>query len=145
MPFIAFLFFGFMIYMKLEILFFPVLIIAIILIIFKYRAKKQNQSYLTKKPFKKAIHSSDSSLYQKAQNQTQKNNYYQQIRQKGDDGENAFQVFLETIEVPFTFVEQEPDTKYSGFKRPDFILGYKYKSNEFPIAFEVKNHQKYNL
>lgn len=78
---------------------------------------------------------------QRDQKPTQKNNNYQQNQQKGEDGEKAFQVFLEAIKIPFTFVDQEPNTKYSNFKRPDFILGYKDNSSKFPIAFEVKNHQ----
>lgn len=142
MPFLAFLFFGLVIYIEPTVLYFPTVLIIVailILLIFKYR---------TKKPIKKAIQNKGSSLYQSPQNQrdqkpTKKNNYYQQNKQKGDDGEKAFQVFLKEIKIPFIVVEQSPYTKYSRFKRPDFILGYKDNSNKFPIAFEVKNKQTY--
>lgn len=111
----------------------------VFILIFKSTTKKQNQSHLTREPIKEA---------------TQKNNtYWQEIKKskrykanqkKGKDGEKAFQMFLEKIEIPFIAVEQNPNTKYSGFKRPDFILSYKDNANKFPIAFEVKNHQTYH-
>jgi hypothetical protein len=125
------------------------LLVGIVLIlIFKSTTKKQNQSYLTKEPIKKATQNKDNSLYQSSQKQrgqkpTKKNNYYQKIWKKGKDGEKAFQVFLEKIKIPFIFADQEPNTKYSGFKRPDFILGYKDNANKLTLAFEVKNKQTY--
>ena len=163
MPFLVFLFFGFVIYMKPEVLYYPVIIIvvvAILLLIFKSTTKKQNQNHLIEEPepVKKVTQNKDNSLYQsyqpsqkqRGQKPTNKNTSGQKIKKaksrkanqkKGEDGEKAFQMFLEAIEIPFTFVDQKLKTKYSNFKRPDFILGYEYSSNKFPIAFEVKNHQ----
>ncbi len=125
------------------------LLVGIVLIlIFKSTTKKQNQSYLTKKTIKKATQNKDNSLYQSSQKQrgqkpTKKNNYYQKIWKKGANGENAFKAFLKEIEIPFIAVEQNKYTKYSRFKRPDFILGYEDNANKLTLAFEVKNKQTY--
>lgn len=150
MPFLVFLFVGFVIYIVEPTVFSLSVIIIVasilILLISTYRKK----SYLTKEPSKRVIQNKGSSPHQLSQTPTQKNTSWQESKEtkrrkanqkKGEDGEKAFQVFLEKIKIPFIFADQEPNTKYSGFKRPDFILGYEYNSNKFPIAFEVKNHQ----
>lgn len=116
MQFFVVLFIGFFVYMHPEVLLFPAIILALIVLFFRFKATKQKKS-------NPVI-----------------NNNYKKIWQKGVDGENEFKAFLREVKTPFIAVEQSKYTKYSGFKRPDFILGDE-QSFRHPIAFEVKNHE----
>ncbi len=116
------------------------LLLLLLLLLLYYFLSLREKSLLKKnklKSFNKKF--TKKSLKQKQINRKKKiSSFY--IRRKGWDGENAFIVFLKELEIPFIAVEQNKYTKYSRFKRPDFILGGEL-NNKTSIAFEVKNKQ----
>lgn len=65
-----------------------------------------------------------------------KKDHYKEVREKGYEGENAFQLFLKQSNIPFFKIEQK---SYSLFdkntKRPDFIINF----GNLIFAIEVKN------
>ena len=164
MPFLVFLFFGFVIYMKPEVLYYPVIIIvvvAILLLIFKSTTKKQSQNHLIEEPVKKATQSKDNSLYQSYQSSqkqsgqkpTKNNTSWQKVEKEikneeaiatGKKGELLFMQWLKDKNIPFIYLDQEQETYnydyineegYYGFKRVDYII----KFNGGLIGIDVKN------